>query len=137
MYLLDTNIIIYTLKNKFENIKVMIESAGMNNVCVSSLTVAELEHGAAKSSNPDKSRALMYEFLTPFEIMNFDTKSAEFYGRIRADLERCGQIIGPMDLLIASVAMANNGIIVTNNEREFERIKGLKIENWTLPMPKQ
>jgi len=131
MYLLDTNIIIYTLKNKFENIKFMIENAGMNNVCVSSLTVAELEHGAAKSNNPDKSRAIMYEFLTPFEILNFDTKSAEYYGRIRADLEKIGKVIGPIDLMIAAVAMANSAIIVTDNEREFERIDGLKIENWT------
>lgn len=133
MFLLDTNIIIYTLKNKYENIKTKIESAGMNNVCVSSLTVAELEHGAAKSKNPDKARAIMYEFLTPFEILNFDTKSAEFYGRIRSELESSGRVIGPMDLLIASVAMANNAVMVTNNEREFERIKGLIIENWTQP----
>jgi tRNA(fMet)-specific endonuclease VapC len=130
MYLLDTNIIIYTLKNRYENIKVRIELAGMNNVCVSSLTVAELEYGASKSKNREKARAIMYEFLTPFEILNFDTKSAEFYGRIRADLESSGQMIGPIDLLIASIAMANNATIVTNNEREFERIKGLKIENW-------
>jgi len=110
----------------------MIENAGMNNVCVSSLTVAELEHGAAKSNNPDKARAIMYEFLTPFEILNFDTKSAEYYGRIRADLEKSGKVIGPIDLMIAAVAMANSAIVVTNNEKEFERIEGLKIENWTI-----
>lgn len=131
MFLLDTNIIIYTLKNKFENIKDKIEGAGMNNVCVSSLTVAELERGAAKSKNSDKARAIMYEFLAPFEILNFDTKAAEFYGRIRSELESSGRVIGSMDLLIASVAMANSAVMVTNNEREFERIKGLKIENWT------
>lgn len=131
MFLLDTNIIIYTLKNKLENIKDKIEGAGMNNVCVSSLTVAELEHGAAKSKNSDKARAIMYEFLAPFEILNFDAKAAEFYGRIRSELESSGRVIGSMDLLIASVAMANSAVMVTNNEREFERIKGLKIENWT------
>jgi tRNA(fMet)-specific endonuclease VapC len=134
MYMLDTNIIIYTLKHKYENIRYMIENAGMNNVCVSSLTVAELEHGAAKSRNPDKSRAIMYEFLMPFEVLNFDTKCAEFYGRIRADLELSGKVIGPIDLLIAAVAMANDAIIVTNDEGEFRRVNGLKVENWINPI---
>ncbi len=130
-FLLDTNIIIYTLKNRFESIRIKIEDAGIDNVCVSSLTVAEMEFGAAKSRNPDAARARLYEFLTPFEIISFDSNAAEFYGRIRASMEKTGNIIGPIDLLIASIAAANNCCIVTNNTKEFLRVPNLKVENWT------
>ncbi|HQF55879.1 MAG TPA: type II toxin-antitoxin system VapC family toxin [Fibrobacteria bacterium] len=130
MFLLDTNIIIYTLKNRFESIRVKIENAGIDNVCVSSLTVAEMEFGAAKSQNPDAARARLYEFLTPFEILPFDAKAAEFYGRIRAAMEKTGNIIGPMDLLIASIAAANHCCVVTNNTKEFLRVPNLQVENW-------
>jgi len=130
-FLLDTNIIIYTLKNRFESIRIKIENAGIDNVCVSSLTVAEMEYGAAKSQNPDSARARLYEFLTPFEVLSFDTRAAEFYGRIRATMEKTGTIIGPIDLLIASIAIANSCCIVTNNTKEFHRVPNLQVENWT------
>jgi len=128
--LLDTNIIIYTLKNRFESIRFKIENAGIDNVCVSSLTVAEMEFGAAKSANPDSARARLYEFLTPFEILPFDAKSAEYYGRIRATMEKTGNIIGPIDLLIAAIALANDCSVVTHNTKEFLRVPNLKIEDW-------
>ena len=130
MFLLDTNIIIYILKNRFQGLRKKIESVGIENVCVSSLTVAEMEYGAAKSQNPDAARSRLYEFLTPFEVLDFDTKSAEHYGRIRSQLEKSGNIIGPIDMLIASVALANNCAVVTNNTREFIRIERLRVENW-------
>lgn len=131
MFLLDTNIIIYTLKNRFESIRTKIENAGIDNVCVSSLTVAEMEFGAAKSQNPDAARARLYEFLTPFEILPFDANAAEFYGRIRAAMEKTGNVIGPIDLLIASTAIANKCCVVTNNTKEFLRVPNLHVENWT------
>jgi tRNA(fMet)-specific endonuclease VapC len=130
-FLLDTNIIVYTLKNRFESIRIKIENAGIDNVCVSSLTVAEMEFGAAKSQNPDSARARLYEFLTPFEVLSFDAKAAEFYGRIRATMEKTGNIIGPMDLLIASIAVANDCCVVTHNTKEFVRVPNLKVEDWT------
>lgn len=131
-YLLDTNIIIFILKNRFESIRSRIENAGIDNVCVSSLTVAEMEFGAAKSQNPDTARARLYEFLTPFEILPFDSKSAEYYGRIRAAMEKTGSIIGPIDLLIASVGISNGCCVVTHNSKEFLRVPNLKVEDWTV-----
>jgi len=131
MYLLDTNMCIYILKNKFIQIKSRIEEAGIENVGISSITVAEMEYGAAKSNNPDQARSRLYEFLVPFEIFDFDTKASECYGQIRAELEKKGTPIGALDTLISAIAVANNAIIVTNNEKEFNRIKELKVENWT------
>jgi tRNA(fMet)-specific endonuclease VapC len=118
------------LKKRFESIRIKIENAGIDNVCVSSLTVAEMEFGAAKSLNPDAARARLYEFLTPFEVLSFDAKTAEFYGRIRASMEKTGNIIGPIDLLIASIAVANNCCIVTHNTKEFLRVPDLQVEDW-------
>jgi tRNA(fMet)-specific endonuclease VapC len=131
MHLLDSNICIYVLKNKFLQIQSRIEAVGIENVNVSSITVAELEYGAAKSNNPDQARSRLYEFLVPFEILDFDTKAAECYGRIRADLERKGTPIGPLDFMIAAIGLAHNATVVTNNENEFRRIADLPVENWT------
>jgi len=131
MFLLDTNILIYTLKNRFVTIRAKIENAGVEQVCVSSLTIAEMEYGAAKSRNPDAARAKLYEFLTPFEILSFDASAAEVYGQLRSTMEKTGNVIGPMDLLIASVAVANHCTVVTNNTKEFLRVPNLVVENWT------
>lgn len=131
MYLLDTNIVIYTLKNRITDFRNKIERVGIDNVAVSSLTIAELEYGAAKSNNPDAARAKLYEFLMPFEIKDFDTRAAECYGRIRANLEKAGTPIGPIDTMIAAIAVSNHSIIVTNNTKEFQRVSNLEIEDWS------
>jgi tRNA(fMet)-specific endonuclease VapC len=94
--------------------------------------VAEMEYGASKSKNREINRGALKRFLSPFEIINFDTKDAEIYGIIRAELERCGNIIGPYDMQLAAQALRWDYIFVTNNTKEFQRIKGLKLE-WTLP----
>ncbi len=83
-----------------------------------------------KSSNPDKNRIALMEFLSIMEIYNYDDITAKEYGIIRTDLEKKGQIIGSMDLLIAAHAKSMEVILVTNNEYEFKRVKGLMIENW-------
>lgn len=132
MYLLDSNIVIYTLKNRITDIRHKIERAGIDNVAVSALTIAELEYGAAKSNNPDAARAKLYEFLMPFEIMNFDTRAAECYGRIRADLEKTGTPIGPIDTMIAAIAVSNHCIVITNNTKEFQRVRNLELEDWSV-----
>jgi len=129
-YLLDTNICIYIIKNQYTEIVHRIESVGVDNIGVSSITVAEMEFGIAKSSNPKQAESKLYEFLVPFEIYDFNASSARHYGRIRAELTKNGTPIGPMDMLIASIAMANDMTIVTNNVKEFERIGELQIENW-------
>ncbi len=92
--------------------------------------MAELQYGVEKSRFIEKNRAALLEFLSLFNIICFDDKDAVAFGRIKAGLEKNGKIIGPMDLLISSQALSKNMILVTNNTKEFERIDGLKIENW-------
>ncbi len=129
-YLLDTNICIYIIKNKYLEISKKISKVGLENVAVSSITIAEMEFGIAKSTRPKEAESKLYEFLVPFEIIDFNLNAARYYGKIRNDLFKNGTPIGEMDLMIASIALANDLKIVTNNEREFERVKDLKIENW-------
>jgi tRNA(fMet)-specific endonuclease VapC len=100
------------------------------DLCVSSITYAELMHGVEKSQSVDKNRLAISLFLSPITILNFDGKAAEEYGRIRADLERKGTPIGPLDMLIAGHAKSKGLILVTNNTREFERMDGLAVEDW-------
>lgn len=131
MYLLDINICIFLIKKKnavlLENLKKKLNK----DLFVSSLTVAELEFGIQKSEFKEKNKVALIEFLTIFNILSFSDKDAESYGIIRADLERKGNVIGSIDMLLAAQAIANNYIFVTNNTKEFKRIKALKIENWT------
>lgn len=131
MYLLDTNICIFLIKKKnailLENLKKKLNK----DLFISSLTVAELEFGIQKSEFKEKNKVALIEFLTIFNILSFSDKDAESYGIIRADLERKGNVIGSIDMLLAAQAIANNYIFVTNNTKEFKRIKALKIENWT------
>ena len=97
----------------------------------SSITLAELYYGIMKSSNPKKNQEALDKFLIPLEILYFDYPATIEYGKIRADLEKKGTPIGALDTLIASHAKSLNLTLVTNNEKEFERIPDLKIENWT------
>ena len=129
-YLLDTNICIYIIKNKYEKSSQWIKDAGIQNVCVSSITVAELEFGISKSSKFEESQSALYKFLSGYEIIDFDTSAAKAYGKIRANLQSKGTPIGTMDMLIGAIAVSNKMIVVTNNESEFRRIEGLIVENW-------
>jgi len=130
IYLLDTNICIYIIKNKYIEIAKKMNKIGIENISVSSITIAEMEYGIAKSSRPQEAESKLYEFLVPFTIVDFNTNSARYYGKIRNELNTKGTPIGSMDLMIASIAMASDMKIVTNNVKEFERIPGLQIENW-------
>jgi len=130
-YYLDSNICIYFLKAKHEGLKQKILSKNPNNIKIPSIIKAELLYGAEKSQRRDENIERITQFLFPLEIVGFnDTESIE-YSKIRADLEKRGEIIGPNDLIIAATVKANNGILVTNNSKEFKRVKGLKIEDWT------
>jgi len=130
LYLLDTNTCIYFLNRSSERIISQFKKYSPSEIMLSSITVAELFYGAEKSKARKKNWAVVEDFVSNFGIVPFDEKSCQTYAKIRASLEKSGVPIGPMDLLIASISLANNFILVTNNIKEFRRIKGLKLENW-------
>ena len=131
-YLFDTNICIYLINKKFEYLMDKVEKLGIEKIGISSITITELEYGIAKSESAHKeeNRIALLGFLLPFKFIDFDQNDAYEYGRIRQDLQSKGKIIGNMDILIGSQAVSRELILVTNNEKEFKRIKNLKIENW-------
>ena len=130
-YLLDSNICIYLIKNKPENVLKNLKAAMHEGVAISTITLAELEHGVALSAYPEKNADALAQFLSIIDILPFDEKAAAQYGAIRADLQRKGTLIGQMDMLITAHAKSQGLIAVTNNTREFARIDGLNIEDWT------
>ena len=129
-YLLDTNICIYTINKKPTSVVSKIRSKRPEEIAISTITIAELEYGVTKSLHPNQNRAALLEFLIPFMILDFDQIASLHYGQIRMSLESKGMPIGPMDLLLAAQAKSRNLILVTNNEKEFQRIDYLRIENW-------
>ncbi len=129
-FLLDTNICIYIIKCKPQQVIKRFQSLNLSDVGISSITVAELEYGAYKSQRLEQNRAALNQFLLPLEIVPLDERSTQIYGELRATLERQGTVIGGMDLLIASQAIALNLTLVTNNTNEFSRIQNLDLDNW-------
>ena len=129
-YLLDTNTCIYLINRRPVSVVQRIQSLPIEDIGICTVTVAELEYGVAKSLRPEQNRNALIEFLTPFRIVEFEQTAAFQYGQLRELLERQGQPIGPMDLLIAAQALAENVVLVTNNEREFGRVPELTVENW-------
>jgi tRNA(fMet)-specific endonuclease VapC len=129
-FLLDTNICIYIIKRKPQQVIERFDTLQPSDIGISSITVAELEYGASKSQKPEQNKAALQQFLLPLEILVFDQQAAQVYGIIRADLERQGQVIGSLDMLIAAQAKSEGIVLVTNNVREFSRIPDLKLENW-------
>lgn len=130
MYLLDTNICIYIIKKKPPEVLKKLKSKQLSDIFISSITVAELDYGVAKSNSPENNKISLIEFLSIFTLLPFNDKDAVEFGNIKALLSKKGKIIGPMDLLIVSQAKSRNLIVVTNNVREFKRVPDLKIENW-------
>jgi tRNA(fMet)-specific endonuclease VapC len=130
IFLLDTNICIYLIKKKTPQVLQKFQSLPSETVGISSITVAELNYGIYKSQFPEKNRTALNQFLSPLQILKFNEIAADYYGKIRADLEKKGQVIGAMDMLIAAHALSLDIILVTNNSKEFSRIHNLKIENW-------
>ena len=131
-YMLDTNICIYAIKNKPAEVIRNFLRHNPDEMCISSITYGELMHGVEKSQAVEKNRIAMSLFLSPLTILDFDSHAAEEYGKIRADLERKGTPIGPLDMLIAGHAKAEGLTIVTNNTREFCRVADLPVEDWTI-----
>ena len=130
MYMLDTNICIYAMKNKPEKILRRFKEEMNNGLCISSITLAELEYGMQHSSRPAQNEQALLRFLVPLTVLPFDAAAATVYGEIRTALQNKGTPIGPMDMLIAAHAKSDGLTLVTNNVREFERVSGLEIENW-------
>ena len=129
-YYLDTNICVYYIKGKYPKLLEKLLSKHPNDIKIPAIVKAELIYGAQKSERKERNEEVIREFLLPFEIIAFGDKQSEIYGKIRADLEKKGEIIGPNDLLIASIVLSEDGILVTNNEKELKKVKELKIENW-------
>lgn len=129
-YLLDTNICIYVMNRRPLEIIHKFKQFHVGDIGVSTITVSELQYGAAKSKNPKLNNQRVEEFLTPIEILLYDYNAAKSYGELRLNLENRGEIIGPLDMLIAAHALSNDIVLVTNNEKEFQRVNHLKIENW-------
>ena len=129
-FLLDTDTCIYALKQHESVIRNLL-SQSREDVAVSVLTEAELRAGAAKSSSSARTLRLLENFLRPLAIIEFTSEDAAAYAVVRSRLERAGTPIGPLDTLIAAQAMARKLTLVTNNEREFRRVTGLSLENWS------
>lgn len=129
-YYLDTNICVYYIKGKYPKLLEKLLSKHPNDIKIPAIVKAELIYGAQKSERKKKNEEVIRKFLLPFEIIAFGDKQSEIYGKIRADLEKKGKIIGPNNLLIASIVLSEDGILVTNNEKELKKVKELKIENW-------
>ncbi|MBW1891445.1 MAG: tRNA(fMet)-specific endonuclease VapC [Deltaproteobacteria bacterium] len=128
-YMLDTNIVIYVIKRRpVELLEVFNQHT--RQMCISSITLAELLHGVEKSAMPDHNLRQVEDFISRLEVLTYGSKAATHYGDIRADLERKGTPIGVNDLHIAGHARSEGLTLVTNNLREFERVEALRLVNW-------
>jgi len=128
--MLDTNICIYLIKQRPQSLLDRFRSFPVGDIGISVITLAELQYGASKSSRPKQNREALEQFLSPLEVAALDRRATVAYGTIRAALEKKGRPIGAMDLLIATHALSLGVRLVTNDEREFRHVPGLRVENW-------
>lgn len=128
-FLLDTNICIYIINRQPEAVFKHFAGLQVGDVAISGITGGELHYGVAKSGSERNMRALE-KFLAPLDVLPFDEAAMREYGKLRAHLEKKGAVIGSLDMLIASHALALGVVLVTNNRREFKRVPGLRLENW-------
>lgn len=130
MYLLDTNICIYLMKNMYPQLSSRLLSCSPHDLLISTVTLFELEYGAAKSSWGERTRQKLAMFLAPFNIIAFSAEDAAIAGKLRGYLEKHGQPIGPYDVQIAAQALSRDVTLVTHNVDEFQRVPMLKLEDW-------
>lgn len=133
MYLLDTNICVFLMKNKYPSLTERLLELNPIDVAISSVTLYELEYGATKSRWGDSTRDKLYTFIAPFTVIPFDANDAICAGNLRAYLAERGEPIGPYDTQIAAQGLARNMTIVTHNAAEFSRVPNLKVEDWIRP----
>jgi tRNA(fMet)-specific endonuclease VapC len=128
--MLDTDICIYIIKSKPEQVIKRFKKLKPGDICLSIVTVSELYAGVEKSAFPERNRDALEQFLLPFDILDYGIEEAKIYGQIRANLEKSGMPIGAYDLMIAAHCLCRRFTLVTNNIREYERVPRLIIENW-------
>lgn len=131
-YLLDTNIVIFILKNPACPASVRLRKSQATDVVSCAVVDAELHHGATKYGAPQKRKEAIDGFMAQYETLPFDASCVPHYARIRDELERAGKIIGGNDMMIAAIALANDLTVVTNNCDEFSRVPGLRVEDWSV-----
>ena len=131
IYYLDSNICIFHLRKPFGRLADKINSVEPDRIKIPAIVKAELMVGAVKSAMPEQNIEQVEAFFLPFEIIPFDDATVETYAKMRAALELKGQKIGSNDTIIAATALAHGGVLVTNNTKEFGRIDGLQLEDWT------
>ena len=131
-FMLDTNVCIDLIRRRSAGILKHLQRLSPSDVCVSSITLSEMEYGVAKSSVPERNRLALAEFMTPLTVLAYSDLAAPLYGQIRFHLEAKGTGIGALDTLIAAHALSAGLTLVTNNEREFRRVPGLQVVNWAI-----
>jgi len=128
-YMLDTNICIYVIKNRPEGLRERFNRLS-DQLCISAVTLAEIIYGAEKSARPIENLAVVDQFAARLDVLPFGERAATHYGQIRADLERAGHPVGLHDMMIGGHARSEGLILVSNDLREFQRIEGLRVDNW-------
>jgi tRNA(fMet)-specific endonuclease VapC len=128
-YMLDTNICIYAIRNRPSRLRERFNELA-DQLCISVITLAELIYGAEKSARPHENLAVVDQFCTRLDVLPFNGRAAGHYGQIWAELERAGRLIGLHDMMIGAHARSEGLTVVTNNMREFQRLPGLRLENW-------
>jgi len=128
-YMLDTNIVIYAIKNRPSKLKALFKQ-NSDQMCISAVTFGELVYGAEKSEQTERNLADIESMAARLEILPFDTSAATHFGQLRAELAKSGIQIGPYDQMIAGHARSVGLVLVTNNTKEFKRVPGLRIDNW-------
>ena len=129
-YMLDTSTCVYIIKRKPAEVIDRFRQLKIAQVCISSITLSELEYGVMKSSKPEQNHLALAQFVAPMEILAYGDDAAGHYGELRVSLEKKGTPIGSLDMLIAAHALSAGCFLVTNNEREFQRVPTLKTDNW-------
>jgi tRNA(fMet)-specific endonuclease VapC len=130
-YLIDTNILIFLCNSKSKLLEQKFKTHSPEEFSVSSITVGELIYGVNKSQHRDRNLQAILKILSPFKVIDFDSSDGWMYGEIRADLEKKGTIIGGNDIMIAAQATRRGLIVITNNVKEYKRVSGLPVEDWT------
>jgi tRNA(fMet)-specific endonuclease VapC len=130
-YFLDTNICVYYLKGMYSELARTLLAHHPDQIRIPSIVKAELLHGAYRSKKMEENLRKIHAFLLPFRVIPFGDAETDRYATIRAELEHAGQVLGPNDLIVAAIAAENEGVLITNNEREFRRVRDLRVENWT------
>ena len=129
-YMLDTDICSYIMREKPLHVFERFDALEMSQFCISVITYAEFMYGIAYSSNPEETAVVVDRFVEHVSVIPWDRPAAERYGKIRASLQAAGNIIGAMDMMIAAHALSCDMVLVTNNEKHFKRVQGLRVENW-------